>query len=133
MQGTKTDTAICLTAAIILCGVVAASLARVYLIEPRPAFAQEQKAQAGGDSLVDAGKGLFAANCAGCHAIDTTDGKYAPGFKGLAKAGKLPSSGRPATEEHIRDQLKKPFKTMPPFDKLTDREARSLAAYLLTL
>jgi mono/diheme cytochrome c family protein len=132
MQGTKTDTAIRVTIAVILCGVVAASLARVCLLEPKPSLAL-QHAHAGEDSLVNTGKKLFDTNCAGCHAIDTTEGKYAPGLKGLSKTGKLPTSGRPATAEHIRDQLKKPFKTMPPFDKLSDQEVQSLAAYVLTL
>ena len=132
MKESKTDLAIGVTIAIILCGVVAASLTRVYLFAPKPAFAQ-QKAQTGDASLVKSGKMLFDAQCAGCHATDTPEGKYAPGFKGLSKARKLPSSGRPATEEHIRAQLKKPLKNMPRFDKLSEQEIRSLVAYLLSL
>ena len=56
-----------------------------------------------------------------------------PGLKGLSKTGKLPTTGRKATEANIRAQLKSPVKSMPPFDKLTDQEIRSLAAYLLSL
>lgn len=133
MKNNKTSTAIGVTIALIFCGVFGASIARVYLVEPKQAFAQQQAGLAGADSLVNAGKVVFKANCAGCHATDTTEGKFAPGFKGLSKAGKLPVSGRPATEEHIRDQLRKPLKDMPAFDKLSDSEVKSVAAYLRTL
>lgn len=130
MKQSKIDAAIGMTITCILCAVVAASFARVYLAEPKQAFAQQK---AGDDALRNAGKSLYQVNCAGCHGTDTTEGKYAPGLKGISKTGKLPASGRPATEEHVRDQLKKPFKSMPPFDKLSDQDIRALTAYVLSL
>lgn len=133
MRTNRSDSAIALVIAIIFLGVVAASITRVSLMEPQEASAAADKAQSDKASLLSMGKKLFAANCAGCHPTDKTEGKYAPGFKGLSKAGKLPASGRKASEANIRTQLKTPLKNMPAFDKLTDREIKALAAYVLSL
>ena len=129
----KTDLAIVTTVAIILGAVVAASLTRASLMGPSKTLAAQDEASSETPPIVAEGKKLFEASCAGCHFADRTEGKHGPGFKGLSKTKKLPTSGRDATEENISTQLKSPIKTMPPFDKLTDQEIRSLAAYLLRL
>ncbi len=133
MRINKTDPAIVAAIAVILGGVVAASFIRAYLLGPNQAFAAQEQDKPAEASLLAAGQSLFAANCAGCHFADKTEEKNGPGFKGLSKNKKLPTSGRDATQENIRAQLKSPIKTMPKFDKLTDQEIRSLAAHLLSL
>jgi mono/diheme cytochrome c family protein len=133
MRANSADLVILVVLTVIFSGVVAASLTRVALMEPREAFVSPEKAHSGNASLVSKGKKLFTANCAGCHSAEKTEGKYGPGFKGLSKAGKLPVTSREATESNIRSQLKAPVKSMPVFDKLTDEEIRALAAYLLSL
>jgi mono/diheme cytochrome c family protein len=133
VKNKRADLAIGMVIAVFLLGVLAASITRVSLIGPKEATAAPEKAQAGDAALVSEGKRLFTANCGGCHAADKPKGKYGPGFKGLSKAGKLPTSGRKATKANIRTQLKTPFKSMPAFEKLTEQEIRALAAYLLQL
>ena len=133
MKRNRADTAIVLVIIVISLGVVAGSIIRGWVTEPQKAFAAGEKAQSDKATLLSKGKKLFAENCAGCHAADTTEGKYAPGFKGLSKARKLPASNREATEANIRAQLKSPLKNMPPFEKLPDHQIRALAAYLLSL
>jgi len=83
----------------------------------------------------DAGKGsdLFARNCASCHYSDREDKKLGPGLKGLFQKGRLPLSGRAATEENVRRQMIRPFRNMPSFGSLTPQEVADLVAYLKTL
>ena len=129
----KTDLAIVVSIAVILGGVMAASFTQAYLLGPNQAFAAQEQGQPADASLLVAGQNLFAVNCAGCHFADKTEEKYGPGFMGLSKTKKLPTSGRDATEDNIRAQLKSPIKSMPKFDKLTDQEIKSLVAHLLSL
>lgn len=129
----KTDFAIATAVAVILGAVVAASFTRAALKEPSHSPAAQDEVSSETAPLVAEGKKLFEAMCAGCHVTDKREGKYGPGFKGLSQAKKLPISGRDATEESIRAQLKSPIKTMPKFDRLTDQEIKSLVAYLLRL
>jgi len=72
--------------------------------------------------------------CAQCHATDSTKVKMGPGLKGLFDREDLPASGRPATEENVRAQLKVPYENMPSFvDRLTDPERDQIIYYLKTL
>ena len=130
---TKTSLAIGVAIAVILGGVLAASFSETHLWGPSQAIASQDKGQPAGAALIGDGKKLFSASCASCHNTDTKEYKGGPSLMGLSKAKKLPTSGRAATAENIRDQLKSPIKIMPKFDKLTDQEIRSLAAYLLSL
>ena len=131
MMINRTDLAIGVAIAFILGGVIAASFTKAYLFAPDQAFAEQGKAT--GSPLLAEGQKLFISSCAGCHYSDKTEDKGGPGLKGLSKSRKLPSSGREATEQNIIAQLKSPIKTMPKFDRFTEQENESLAAYLLSL
>ena len=69
---------------------------------------------------------LFEKNCAQCHYSDKVETKMGPGLKGLFKRDKLPVSGRDATDDNVRRQLKTPFKNMPSFARLSEPEITSL-------
>jgi len=79
------------------------------------------------------GREIFAGLCSGCHATTPGRDKAGPSLAGLFKADKLPSSGRPATEEYVRLQLLKPIGSMPSFTTLTPSEAADLLAFLRTI
>jgi mono/diheme cytochrome c family protein len=80
------------------------------------------------------GKDVFQSTCAGCHFADSTDSKYGPGLKGIFDQSKLPASGRPVTEENIRDQLKNPYDKMPAVaDDMTPEQIDAVLEYLKTL
>lgn len=81
----------------------------------------------------DKGNDLFARHCASCHYSDREDNKLGPGLKGLFQKGRLPLSGRAATEENVRRQMVRPFRSMPSFGSLTAQEIADLIAYLKTL
>jgi cytochrome c2 len=72
--------------------------------------------------------------CVLCHATESTKAKMGPGLMGLFDREKLPASGRPATEENVREQLKDPYENMPSFaDRLTDKERDQIISYLKSL
>ena len=79
------------------------------------------------------GAELFAGKCAGCHFPDKAEAQFGPGLLNLLKNETLPSSKKPATEENVKSQLVKPFRTMPPFPNFTEPELANLIAYLKTL
>jgi mono/diheme cytochrome c family protein len=79
------------------------------------------------------GAAIFAGLCASCHYPDKEDQKLGPGLKDLFKNGRLPYSGKPVTEEHIRHQLIRPAMSMPAFPQLTEQEIADLMAYLKSL
>jgi mono/diheme cytochrome c family protein len=57
-----------------------------------------------------------------------------PGLKGLFDRKTLPASGRPVTEENVRQQLRDPYKNMPSFaERLTPDERAQIISYLKTL
>jgi cytochrome c2 len=82
---------------------------------------------------VEKGASFYNTKCLSCHYTDTEDKKIGPGLKNLFKKEKLPYSGRPATEENIKQQLIRPALVMPSFTKLTKQEMANLFAYLHTL
>lgn len=86
-------------------------------------------------SSANQGKALYVEKgCVHCHYTDSKETKIAPGLKGLFSRDILPASGRAATEGNVRQQLRKPCKSMPSFaDRLTEREMDELIAYLKTL
>ncbi len=72
--------------------------------------------------------------CFQCHLTGSTETKIGPGLKGLFDKKELPASGRPATEENVRTQLKDPYQDMPSFaDRLTEEELEQIISYLKTL
>ena len=87
---------------------------------------------AAGTSSSAAGGQLFAAKCAICHSVESSQKKIGPGLKGV-KEGKLPS-GRQATRDVILKRLNDGGGGMPVFrELLTDEEKESLVAYVMTL
>lgn len=91
-------------------------------------FAKLQNAKPSGS-----GKNLFTANCSGCHYHDRRDTKVGPGLLGLFKRSRLPDSGRPVSEEAVRNQIINGGKKMPPFKHLKPEELEALIDYLKTL
>jgi len=82
---------------------------------------------------VQQGAALFDQNCSACHFPDRRETKIGPGLKDILKGGELPSSGRPANAESVRDQLITPYKAMPSFAHLSEAEVAALIAFLKTL
>jgi uncharacterized membrane protein len=97
----------------------------VYGVKTKPAEVSEGAVQKGAE--------LFNNLCAGCHYTDKADAKLGPGLLGLFGEKKLPSSGRLATEENVRLQMKNPFDKMPAYRHLTEEEVADLIAYMKTL
>ncbi len=72
--------------------------------------------------------------CDSCHNTASTRIKIGPGLEGLFDRQRLPGSGRPVTEEHIRQQLIDPYENMPSFaNQLTRKERTRIISYLKTL
>ncbi|MGD2185496.1 MAG: cytochrome c [Desulfobacterales bacterium] len=79
------------------------------------------------------GADLFAANCSLCHFSDRKDTKVGPGLKGVFKNPKLPKSGRPTSEENVRETIVNGREKMPPFKHLKDQEIDALVDFLKSL
>jgi mono/diheme cytochrome c family protein len=101
------------------------------LVYGKPAFLG-QKVESS-DELVRRGAELFSKDCAACHYTDSKETKIGPGLKGILSGETLPVSGRPATEENVRHQLKDPYKAMPSYSHLEEEKVRALIAYLQSL
>jgi hypothetical protein len=91
-------------------------------------FAKLQNAK-----TTESGKDLYAANCSGCHFSDRKDTKVGPGLLELFKNPKLPKSGRPTTDENVRDTIVNGQGKMPPFKHLEDSKIKALIDYLKSL
>lgn len=78
------------------------------------------------------GKQLFESKgCAQCHYTDRQKSKGGPSLKGLFNSDKLPVSGRRATVENVKKQLKNPYRNMPSFaDRLNAAQTDALIDYL---
>jgi len=107
---------------ILVCVAVLFALVRTFAMHPDHPSARE-------------GSKLFVSKgCAHCHFTDSGKTQIGPGLKELFKKDVLPVSGREATEENVRKQLKTPYKNMPSFaDRLTEEQTDQLIAYLETL
>lgn len=92
--------------------------------------AQAGEAQKG---LIEQGAVVFNQSCAVCHYPDKAESKIGPGLKALYKREKFPVSGLPVTDANVRNQLKTPFKNMPPFPQLSGEKVKALIAYLKSL
>jgi len=79
------------------------------------------------------GERLFNKWCFACHDPNTTVTKVAPGLKGVLKNEKLPASGREATPENIRRQLRTPYRLMPPQTHLNNEDINYIIEFLKTL
>lgn len=84
---------------------------------------------------VNQGADLFRnKGCALCHAVDSAQNGVGPSLKGLFKGKKKLADGRPVTDENVRNQIKTPYKNMPPFrDRLKKNELDQILVYLTTL
>lgn len=78
------------------------------------------------------GKALFADKCSFCHDSESLDTIVGPGLKGILKRETLPMSGRPAIADNIRGQIRSPYRDMPSFNYLDDRQVLEIIAYLNT-
>jgi len=79
------------------------------------------------------GKVLFYAKCKFCHNAYSTETIVGPGLEGVLRHQRLPVSGRPATFDNVRRQLRRPFNRMPSFAYLSEEEVNDLIAFLNTL
>ena len=104
-----------------------------FLVAGESAEPEERVSQAVISPTVQAGRALFDGKCGFCHHADRSESKLGPGLKGILKGETLPASGRPATEENVRQQLVEPYRSMPSFESLSEQEIEDLVAYLLTL
>ena len=82
---------------------------------------------------IEAGRALFRDKCSFCHETASSASIVGPGLKGIMKNRTLPVSGRPSTAENIVHQLKTPFKEMPSFSYMNDRDIGNIIAFLNTL
>jgi cytochrome c2 len=82
---------------------------------------------------IQRGKELYESECTLCHDPKSRKTIVGPGHEGILKREALPVSGREATPESIRRQLREPYNRMPSFDYLTEQEVSDLVAYLNTL
>ena len=82
---------------------------------------------------IDHGEELFISKCSSCHFAEKEDLKNGPGLANLFKKDTLPSSGRPANRNNIKEQLFNPFQFMPSFKNLTEKELADLFVYLESL
>jgi mono/diheme cytochrome c family protein len=97
----------------------------------QPAAGEPAAAEIPGDAA--GGASLFAGQCAACHYVDSEETLFGPGLVNLLKKEVLPTSGRPATLENVKNQLLKPFRSMPAFATLSEPEMEDLLAYLKSL
>ena len=79
------------------------------------------------------GKDLFMTNCSVCHFHDRQDTKVGPGLAGLFKQDRLPKSGKPATENVVRNQIINGSGSMPSFKHLKQEEITAIIDYLKSL
>ena len=93
----------------------------------------KEQAQGAPVGRVLMGRALFEAKCSFCHYVDRDQTKIGPGLKGVLTKASLPASGRPATLDNVRSQLKSPVGKMPAFASLSEQEIADLLAYLKTL
>lgn len=82
---------------------------------------------------IERGKELYESKCYFCHDAFSTEWGVGPGHKGILKNPFLPVSKKPATPENIANQIRNPYKDMPSFSYLSDREVEELIAFMNTL
>lgn len=80
------------------------------------------------------GRGIFTANCGGCHAHDTDEEVVGPSLMGLLEHEIEETGDRTEAFEEIRGQILRPEGTMPAFEGVfSEGELADLLAYLGTL
>ncbi len=96
-------------------------------------YGTKESAGAPATDLAAGGEQVFKQNCSACHFTDSTATKVGPGLKGVFGRDKFPISGRPVSDDNLRQILQTPFSKMPPFGHLPDEQVDALLAYLKTL
>ena len=79
------------------------------------------------------GREIYESRCIFCHDPYSTRKKIGPGHQGILKNLLLPASGKPATPENIINQLRNPFRNMPSFSELPEKDVLNIIAFLNTL
>ena len=83
------------------------------------------------EGLVKEGATVFnEKGCGDCHYADRRDSKIGPGLKDLFSLEKFTASGLPVTEENLRKQITAPFRAMPSYSGLSEKEMEALVAFL---
>jgi len=82
---------------------------------------------------INKGKELFDSKCSFCHDYTSTKTIVGPGLKGVLKNSELPVSRKPAIPENIVNQIKNPYKDMPSFSYLPEKDVLNIIAFLNTL
>lgn len=100
-------------------------------VSPPPAPKAEKPAAS--PELASKGAEIFSQNCTMCHSVETTEEGIGPGLSGIFNRETLPVSGRPVSGEAIRQQIRDPYKNMPPFPNLDREQVDALVAYLKTV
>jgi cytochrome c len=82
---------------------------------------------------VEAGRQVYADDCAVCHYQDKTETKVGPGLKGLFKRDLTPVEKIPVTEGNIRRRIENGGENMPPYAHIKESERIALIMFLKTL
>ena len=96
-------------------------------------YGNKTSANTAAKGLAAEGAVLFKQNCSACHFSDSSETKVGPGLKGLFAQDKFSISGRPVSDDSVRQLLKTPYRKMPPFGHLTEEQVNALLDYLKTL
>lgn len=97
---------------------------------PPTAGITEIRSEAQIQGRIEEGKKTFDRLCWTCHSPNSEEKRTGPSLMGVLKKATLPHSGKPATEENIKQQLLHPARAMPTFRNFTDQELSDLLAYL---
>ena len=76
---------------------------------------------------------LYDSKCSFCHDPYGTEKIVGPGHKGILKNLFLPASKKPSTPENIANQIKNPYRDMPSFSYLSNKQISDIIAFLNTL
>jgi hypothetical protein len=79
------------------------------------------------------GRELYDSKCSFCHDPYSTVKIVGPGHKGILKNPFLPASKKPSTPENIANQIKNPYRDMPSFSYLSNKQISDIIAFLNTL
>src|SRR4030043_661240 len=79
------------------------------------------------------GRELYDSKCSFCHDPYGTEKIVGPGHKGILKNPFLSASKKPSTPENIANQIQNPYRDMPSFSYLSNKQISDIIAFLNTL